>query len=93
MNRFRQPEKVPASTRNRSSTSEVFLGKSVLKICNKFTGENPCQSEISIKLLYNFIEITLRHGCYPVNLVHIFRPPIYKDTYGKVLLNAPMVIA
>ena len=25
------------------------------------------------KLLCNFIEITLRHGCSPVNLLHIFR--------------------
>ena len=40
--------------RNRSSHPEVFLGKDVLKICSKFTGENPCQNEISIKLLCNF---------------------------------------
>ena len=29
----------------------VFLVKDVLKICSKFTGEQPCQSAISIKLL------------------------------------------
>ena len=34
----------------RSSLSEVFMGKGVLKICSKFTGEHPCQSTISIKL-------------------------------------------
>ena len=28
----------------------MFLEKDVLKICSKFTGENPCQSVISIKL-------------------------------------------
>ena len=28
----------------------MFLGKGVLKICSKFTGENPDQSVISIKL-------------------------------------------
>ena len=39
------------STRNRSSHPEVFLGKDDLKICRKFTGEQPCQSAISIKLL------------------------------------------
>ena len=27
----------------------------------------------SVKLQINFIEITLRHGCSPVNLLHIFR--------------------
>ena len=31
--------------------AEVFLGKRVLKICSKFTGENPCRSAISMKLL------------------------------------------
>ena len=57
----------------RSSQPEVFLGKGVLKICSKFTGEHPCRSAISIKLLSNFIEITLRHGRSPVILLHIFR--------------------
>ena len=36
----------------RSSPPEVFLGESVLKICSKITGEHPCQSMISIKLLW-----------------------------------------
>ena len=35
----------------RSSPPEVFLGRGTLKICNKFTGEHPCWSAISIKLL------------------------------------------
>ena len=53
----------------RSSPSEVFLGKDVLEICSKFTGEHPYQSVISIKLLCNFFEITFRHvlllkGCF-----------------------------
>ena len=34
-----------------SSHPEAFLRKSVLKICSKFTGEHPCRSAISIKLL------------------------------------------
>ena len=32
----------------RSSHSEVFLGKGVLKICIKFTGEHPYRSAVSI---------------------------------------------
>ena len=36
---------------DRSSHPEVFLKKGVLKICSKFTGEHPCRSVISIKLL------------------------------------------
>ena len=58
---------------SRTSHSEVFLLKGVLRIYSKFTGEHPCRSGISIQLLSNFIEIALRHGCSPVTLLHIFR--------------------
>ena len=61
----------------RSSHPEVFLRKYVLEICSKFTGEHPYRSAISIKLQSNFTEITLRHGCSPVNLLYIFRTPFY----------------
>ena len=50
----------------------MCLVKGVLKIFSKFTGEHPCRSVISIKLLSNFIEVTLRHRYSPVNLLHIF---------------------
>ena len=46
----------------RSSRLEVFCEKDFLKMCSKFTGEHPRQNLISIKLLCNFIEITLCHG-------------------------------
>ena len=36
----------------------------------------------------NFIEITLRYGCSPVNLLQIFRTPFPKNTSGGLLLNA-----
>ena len=49
-------------TTHRSSHSEVFLDH-VLKICSKVTGEHPFQSVISVKLLWNFLEIALQHGC------------------------------
>ena len=32
----------------RSSHPEVFLGRDVLKICSKFTGEHPYRSVISV---------------------------------------------
>ena len=67
--------------KNRSRCSEVFLEKGVLKICTKFTGEHACRSAISIKLLSNFIEITVQHGCSPVNFLHIFRTPFLRNTY------------
>ena len=61
------------SPRNdRSSPPEVFQEKDVLKICGKLTRENSCWGVISIKLLCNFIEITLWHGCPSVNLLSIF---------------------
>ena len=53
-------------SKSRSSHSEVFLGKAALKICNKFTGEHPCEKAISIK------------GCSHVNLLHVFRTSFSK---------------
>ena len=71
--------------KNRSSRPEVFLGKGVLKICSKCTEEYLCRSAISVKLLCNFTEIELSHGCSPVNLNHIFRTPFLKNTSGRLL--------
>ena len=56
----------------------VFCKTKVLKICSKFTGEHPCRNVILIKLLCNIIEITLRHGFSPVNLLRNFRTPFPK---------------
>ena len=70
----------------KSSPPEVFPGKDVLKIRSKFTREHPCRSAISIKLLCNLIEITLRHGCSLINLLHIFRTTFPKNTSGLLLL-------
>ena len=76
-----------------SSHPKVFLGKGVLKICSKFTGEHPCRGVISIKLHSifkpHFIKTTLRHGCFPVNLgvfLHIFRTHFSRNTFGWLLL-------
>ena len=43
------------------------------------------QSVISMKLQSNFIQITLRHGCSLVNLLHFFRTPLSKNTSGWLL--------
>ena len=53
---------------------------------HQITGEHSYRSAISIKLQSNFIEITLRHGCSPVNLMHIFRKPFLQSTSGRLLL-------
>ena len=72
--------------RSRSSLPDAFLIKGFLKICSKFTEKHPCRSAISIKLICNFIEITLRHECSPVNLLHIFIKPFTKNTSERLLL-------
>ena len=46
---------------------------------------------ISIKLLCNFIEITLPHGCSPVNSLYIFRKPFSGNTSGGLFLNGKSV--
>ena len=58
-----------------------------LKICSKFIEEHQCRSVVSVKLLCNFIEITLWHGYSPANLLHIFRTSFPKNTYGGLLLE------
>ena len=69
-----------------SSQPGVFLAKFILKVCSKCTGDHPCRRVISMKLQSNFIEITLRHGCSPVNLLHIFRILFTKSTSERLLL-------
>ena len=54
---------------------------------NWLTGEYPSRSAISIKLLRNFIEITLRHWCSPINLLHNCRTPFHKNTSEYLLLK------
>ena len=40
----------------RSNRPELFLGKGVMKIYSKFTGQYPCRSVISIRLQSIFLE-------------------------------------
>ena len=65
----------------------MFLRNGVVKICSKFTGEHPCRTANSIKLLCNFIEIALRNGCPPVDLPDIFGTPFPMNTSGLLLLD------
>ena len=63
----------------------VPLRKGVLKIYSKVTGKHSCRSVISMKLLSNFIQITLRHGC-SVNSLHILGTPFPRNTFEWLLL-------
>ena len=51
---------------------------------SKFTGQNPWRRVFSIKLLCNIVEIALWNRCSPVNLLHIFRTPFYKNNINKL---------
>ena len=73
----------------RGSHPEMFLRKGVLKIYSRFTGEYLYRKMISIKLLCNFIETTLRHGCSTVNLLYVFRKAFRKNTSRQLLLAHP----
>ena len=65
----------------------MFLGKVILEMSSKFTGEHPCQSVILVKLQSNFIEMALQHGCSPVNLLPIFTTRFPKNTSGRLILE------
>ena len=52
----------------------------------QFYRKTPIAEVISIKLLSYFTEIALRHGCFPVNVLHIFRTSFPENTTGWLLL-------
>ena len=61
------------------------------KMCSAYMQQiyrkHPCRSVSSVKLQTNFIEITVPHGCFPVNLLHICRNAVLTNTYGELLLQ------
>ena len=63
----------------------MFLGKGVLKIFSKFTGEHPCQGAISKKVALQLYGSRTLAWCSAVNLLHIFRIPFPKNTTEGLL--------
>ena len=66
----------------RSSHPEVFLGKKCsenMQQINRRTSMPMCD--------FSKVEVALRHGCSPVNLLHIFRTPFPKNTSERLLLK------
>ena len=74
------------STSGQTTQKQPFRGVFRKKCLEKHAGEHPCRSLISIKLLCNFIEIALWHGCSPVNLLYIFGTSFPRKTSGQLLL-------
>ena len=60
---------------------QLHLSQPFTKNVDDFDGN------IVLNDLSKFIEITLGHGCSPVNLLHIFRIPFPKNTSGRLLLT------
>ena len=69
-------------------SSENVLWKYVANLQEK----NPFESVISIKLQSNLIEIALRDGSSPVNLLHIFKTTFPRNTSGWLLLDLVKII-
>ena len=67
--------------------SRAVLRKRCSENMQQIYRRTPCRSAISIKLLYNFIEIGLQNGCSPVNLLHIFRISFPRNTFRRLLLK------
>ena len=53
---------------------------------NNFAKDMPTKCDFN-KLLFNLIEITPRHGCSLVNLLHIFKTPFSLHCFLEVLVN------
>ena len=67
--------------------SVVVLIESCSKNMQQIYRGRPMPKCFSIKLQSDFIEITLRHGCSPVYLLHIFRTRATKNTSGEFFLK------
>ena len=68
----KQSPRCVLSKRSSKNMQQIYRGTLLLK-CD-------------LNLQSNFIEITLRHRCSPVNLLHIFKTPFSKNTSGWLLL-------
>ena len=71
----------------RSNPQQAFLEK---RCCENI--QQIYRNVISIELLCNFIEILLRHGCSPVNFLHILQKPFLRIISGGFFWSFPINI-
>ena len=66
--------------------SRVVLKKRCSENMQQIYRKTPMRNVISI----NFIDITIRHGCFPVNLLQMFRKPFPTKISGR--LRLPLIL-
>ena len=74
-------------TKLQKQPSRGVLRKRCSENMQQIYSKHQGRSAISVKLPCNFIEITLLHGCSPVNLLHVLRAPFLKNTSRRLLLK------
>ena len=79
------------SSRARSSRTEVFCKKGVIRNFAKFTGKHRCQSlcfnKVAVLRPATLLKWRLWRWCFPVNLVKFLRAPFSQNTPRQVLLH------
>ena len=83
---MRRSEKGSNRPMDRSSPPVGVLIKSCSENMQQFYSRTRMPKCDFNEVVYNFIEITLRHGCSPVNVLHIFRTHFPRNTSGGLLL-------
>ena len=82
---------VDLTLREKSSRSEVFSKKVVLRNFVKFTGKHLCQFLFLNKVVgmrpATLLKKRLWHRCFPVNFDRFFKIPVWRKTSGRLLLN------
>ena len=80
-------------THNCCVNTYIFFADDLQMVYIRPLQKQPCRGVLSKKtracpnyLLCNFIKIKLRHGCSPVNWLHIFRAPFPRNTSRRLLL-------
>ena len=78
---------LPAKKKTQKQPSRGVLRKRYFVNMQQIYRKTPMPKELAINLQRNFFEITLRHGCSPANLLHIFRTPLPRNTSVWLLLK------
>ena len=69
------------------SIKRCFLKKVSYRVCQKSIAQ-----KIWKYVQSNFIKITLRHECSPVNLLHIFRASVFNNISGRPHLEQRLFV-